>query len=75
MKIDQRIICWILYQIDKKNKIINLTHTYTDTLYRGLELANTVTIWAFNWAEENGYQVKGTCPYISETFLEMNPSY
>ncbi len=53
---------------------LDLTHTYVPDASRGFGIASTLAEFALNFAAQNQYKVKPTCPFIQD-FIQKNPDY
>ncbi|EQC41762.1 hypothetical protein SDRG_00625 [Saprolegnia diclina VS20] len=50
-------------------KVLDLAHTVVLPAARGMGLAQKLCDAAFDYAKENGFKVRPTCSYISQTYL------
>mmetsp|Transcript_157 Transcript_157/g.165 ORF Transcript_157/g.165 Transcript_157/m.165 type:complete len:85 (-) Transcript_157:14-268(-) len=63
------------YRIMAGRKLMDITHTFTSPAGRGKGLAGLLAVAAFQYAKANGFSVKPTCAYISQTFLPKHPEF
>jgi len=59
----------------EKGKVLDFYHIYVPDPFRNRGLAGRILIEAFEYAEQNGYKVVPTCPFISGDFLPRFPKY
>ena len=57
------------------NDILDLHRTIVPENYRGMGLAEKMSVFVFEFAKKNGYKIVPTCPYISQKFLPDHPEY
>lgn len=55
--------------------VLDLQHTYVPQSLRGRGIAQHLCIAGFEYAKQQGYLVKPTCSYVSDTFLNRNPEF
>ena len=55
-----------------KNNVMDLYRVYVSPNYRGMDIARLLTKWTFEYAKDNHYSIKPTCPYIKDVFLKRN---
>jgi hypothetical protein len=53
---------------------LDYTHTYVPNEFRGRGVGARLVKRALDYAKENGYKVKPTCPFVS-SFVERKPEY
>ena len=53
---------------------LDLTHTYVPEASRGFGIVSTLAEFALNFATQNQYKVKPSCPFIRD-FISKNPDY
>ena len=53
---------------------LDLTHTYVPEASRGFGIASTLAEYVLNFAAQNQYKVKPSCPFIRD-FINKNPDY
>eukprot|EP00466_Bigelowiella_natans_P012452 jgi/Bigna1/85763/estExt_fgenesh1_pg.C_60044 len=72
--IDGKVAAYVQYEIDLKEKTMDLQHTVTETDHRGKGLAGKVVLAAFQYAKAQSLKIIPTCTYIA-TFLRKNPEW
>lgn len=59
----------------KKGKVLDFYHIYVPDPFRNRGLAGKILIAAFQYAQERGFQVVPSCPFIAHDFLPRFPEY
>jgi uncharacterized protein len=59
----------------EEGKVLDFYRVYVPAAFRNRGIAGKITIFAFEYAAKNGYQVIPTCPFISHEFLPRFPKY
>eukprot|EP00465_Bigelowiella_longifila_P008255 CAMPEP_0185252772 /NCGR_PEP_ID=MMETSP1359-20130426/1760_1 /TAXON_ID=552665 /ORGANISM="Bigelowiella longifila, Strain CCMP242" /LENGTH=99 /DNA_ID=CAMNT_0027835017 /DNA_START=111 /DNA_END=410 /DNA_ORIENTATION=+ len=72
--IDGEVAAYVQYEIDLKEKTMDLFHTVTEESHRGKGLAGKVVLAAFQCAKGQSLKIIPTCTYIA-TFLKRNPAW
>lgn len=57
-----------------KNNVMQIYYTYVPEQDRGKNIAEKLTIAAFDFARGNGYRIKPECPY-TQAFVEKHGGY
>ena len=60
----------LLYDLDKKDKIMSIYHTFVPDAERGKGIAEELAVKAFELAKRNGVLVKPDCEYIRHFILK-----
>jgi predicted GNAT family acetyltransferase len=63
-----------ILRYQKENDTLDLQSTYVPPASRNQGLAARLTHHALQYAQQQGYQVRPTCPYI-QTYMERNPEF
>jgi predicted GNAT family acetyltransferase len=53
---------------------LDYTHTYVPNEFRGRGVGARLVKRALDYARENGYKVRPTCPFVT-SFVERKPEY
>ncbi len=61
-------------QKDNGHTILNFKSTYVPEPLRNQGIASRIVEGGFQYADERGFKVKPTCPFV-ETFLERHEEY
>lgn len=59
----------------QKGKILDFYHIYVPDPFRNRGLAAKILIAAFDYAQEKGFKVVPSCPFIAGDFLPRFPQY
>lgn len=60
---------------EQDGKTLNFHRTYVPEAFRTEGVAEQVVLAGFRYAEEQGFRVIPTCPYVSRGFLRRHPEY
>ncbi|CAI0393112.1 unnamed protein product [Linum tenue] len=64
-----------LQYVMRKEKVMDIVHTFVPPSKRGLGMASHLCVAAFRHAGANSISVIPSCSYVSDTFLPRNPSW
>jgi len=59
----------------EKGRRLDFYHLYVPDPFRNRGIAAKILITAFDYAEEEGFQVVPSCPFIRDDFLPRFPQY
>ena len=65
---------YIKWTIDEDKQVLDIVSTYVDKQYGGQGLGSELVYAADDYARENNYQVKGTCPF-AHTVIERSDKH
>lgn len=60
----------LLYELDKKNKIMSIYHTFVPDAERGKGIAEALAFKAFELAKETKFLIRPDCEYIQHFILK-----
>ncbi|XP_057973997.1 acetyltransferase At1g77540 [Malania oleifera] len=66
---------YLQYELKDGGKVMDIVHTFVPSTKRRLGLASHLCDCAFNHAKSHSMSVIPTCSYVSDTFLQRNPSW
>ena len=61
-----------LAYMERDGKVLDLIHTYVPAAARGEGIGESLVEHAFDFAEENGYRVIPSCPFV-RAWLQEHP--
>ncbi|CAN1176183.1 Acetyltransferase At1g77540 [Linum perenne] len=66
---------YLQYVMREGGRVMDIVHTFVPSSKRGLGMASHLCSAAFSHAGSNSISVIPTCSYVSDTFLDRNPSW
>lgn len=61
----------LTYQ-EREGRVLDLNHTFVPPEERGQGKGEELVQFAFDYARENGYRIRATCPFV-RSWLEEHP--
>ena len=59
----------------QEGTVMDFYHTGVPEVFRTEGVAEQVVLAGFRYAQEQGYRVRPTCPYVSRGFLKRHPEF
>lgn len=56
------------------DQYLDFHHTYVPEASRGFGIASTLAEFALNFAQQNQYKVKPTCPFVKD-YIDKHPEF
>lgn len=72
--IAQEVVGELTYFVEEDSTAINLNHAWIDPNHRGQGIGDQLVLRAIDYARDNQFKIKPTCPFVIH-FFEKHPEY